>query len=151
MVTYQVESIENVWEEAQELLVSHYEEIAWRKDKIELNPDFDKYMLLNEGGYIHCVTMRDDGRLVGYCVTIADANLHYKTTMFAKNDIIYIEPEYREKKYGLGLMQYMEAEMRKHGVAVIAMHMKIYAPFKGLLEALGYEPVEIEYLKYIGD
>lgn len=151
MVTYQVENIATVWDEAQELIAKHYDEIAWKRDKIKLDPDYTKYMVMNENGYVHVVTMRDGGVLVGYCVTIADANLHYKSTIYAKNDIIYIEPEYRKKQYGLGLMQFMENEMKYHGVHVITMHMKLYAPFEGLLEALGYEPVETEYSKYIGE
>src|SRR5580700_5462094 len=58
-ITYQVEPFDTSFEEAQELLIEHWEEIALNKDKIKLAVDVTRYKELADRGALHIVTVRD--------------------------------------------------------------------------------------------
>lgn len=152
MATYQVERFEDVIEEMIPLLELHWEEIAHHKDKIKLNPDYALYQAMQDAGILHMVTARDDKRkLIGYFVSIVSPNLHYMDHIFATNDILYIDKEYRGKMVGIKLFKFAEEELKKLGVDVIVLHSKVHADFKVLVERIGYTHVENQYSKYIGD
>lgn len=153
MITYQEEKIIDILEELDPLLTDHYEEIAWRKDKIKLSPDYDKYLKLEEMGILHTVTARepDAGKLVGYFISFVQPHLHYSDTLYAVNDILYMSPEYRATEASANLFRFAEESLKSIGVDVITLHMKVWLPFEALSSYLGYEKIEYNYSKYIGE
>lgn len=150
-ITYQEESYEQVVEEIQPLIFAHWEEIASCKDKIKLNPDFNMYKILNDAGVLRIFTVRDVGRLVGYFIVICQPHLHYSDHVYAMNDIIYIDPEYRGTTIAFKLLRSVEKRLKKDGVSVLMINMKVHAPFDRLLEKLQFSNTERVYSKYIGD
>lgn len=150
-ITYQQEALEDIKFEIQPLLYEHWKEIAMYKDKVDLAPDWARYRGLEESGALHVVTVRDDGVLVGYYVTLIVQGLHYRNTLYGMNDIVIIKPEYRNAGVGKKLFETVEAMLKEKGVQVMTMHMKTYAPFDELCLALNYDYAERLYTKYIGD
>jgi len=150
-VEYNVEKLVDCLEEIKPLLESHYKEIAMYQDKIELNPDYDKYLTLCDSGVLHIVTARYEGVLVGYFVSLVLPHLHYQDHMYAANDILFIAPEYRNAKVGLSLFKYAEEALKELGVSVLTVHMKTLLPFDSLCEGLGYDYAERSYTKFIGE
>lgn len=150
-ITYQKEEFQDIKFEIQPLLYQHWEEVAMYKDKIELAPDWSRYDALANSGNLHIVTVRDDGELVGYFITMVVKGLHYKNTTYGVNDILLIKPEYRKSGVGRDLFKTAEALLKEEGVDVISIHMKTYIPFDSLCESLGYDYAERLYTKYIGD
>ena len=151
MITYQEEPLEDCLEEIKPLIEIHWEEIALYKDKIKLNPDFDKYLLLDSLGMLHVLTARDQGTLIGYFISFVQPNMHYKESVFAVNDILYIHPEYRKGSTGYKLFKKAEKSLKEIGVDVIIIHAKVNNDFKPLMDKLEYERIEYNYSKYIGD
>lgn len=151
MITYQEESAQDCLEEIKPIIKLHWEEIALHKDKIKLNPDFDKYLLLDSLGMLHILTARDEGELVGYFISFIQPNMHYKAELFAINDILYIKPEHRKGTVGYRLFKNAEASLKEIGVDVIVVHTKVNNDFKPLMDKLEYERIEYSYSKYIGD
>jgi GNAT superfamily N-acetyltransferase len=151
MITYQEESVQDCLEEIKPLIEAHWEEIAIHKDRIKLNPDFDKYLLLDSLGMLHILTARDDEELVGYFISFIQPNMHYKDEMFAINDILYIKPEHRKGTVGYRLFKKAEASLKEIGVSVIIIHAKVKNDFKPLMDKLDYERIEYTYSKYIGE
>ena len=149
MITYQKELLEDIKEELYPLLFEHYEEIAAYKDKIELAPDWEKYFNLEGSGILKIYTMRDSGKLVGYYICLVLPNLHYSKDLYSVNDIVLIQPEYRNQKNGINLFMYVENQMRMLGVSVMTMHMKTKLPFDALCEGLGWDYMERQYTKCI--
>lgn len=150
MITYQEESISVIIDEGKELFTEHWKEIAQLKDKVPLDPDYGSYLALEQYGKVHVVTVRDGSKLVGYCVSSLSPHMHYASTLFAVNDILYISPEYRMGRVGMALLQKAEEFLVAKGVEVILIHTKVSHDFSPLAERLGYTFSEKVLSKYVG-
>lgn len=151
MLEFREESFRDCFVEMAPLLRDHWEEVAIYKDKVVLDVDVERYMLLEDTGVLHIVTARDEGELVGYFVSFINPHLHYRQTTYALNDVLFLHPDYRHKGNAEGLFSYAENALKARGVDVIVLHMKTDHPFHRLSEYLGYDKVEFNYSKYIGD
>lgn len=148
---YAVESLEDCLEEIKPLLEAHYKEVAMYQDKIDLNPDYTKYLELDKTGVLHTATVRDEGVLVGYFISFIMPHMHYQDHTYAVNDILFIDEAYRNAEVGLGLFRFAEEALKQEGVSVIVIHMKTALPFDSLCKGLGYDYAERNYSKYIGE
>lgn len=151
MITFNVETVDECLEEIKPLLYAHWEEIAWYKDQVKLNPDYDVYYKLEEQGVLHIVTARDNDVLIGYYISFVHPNPHYKNTLFAVNDILFVHPDYRGGSTAYRMFKYAFAALKELGAVIITIHMKTDAPFEALCEALGMEKQEYLFTIYLGD
>jgi GNAT superfamily N-acetyltransferase len=149
-ITFQEEGFDAVDEHFFDLFQQHYEEIAWRKDKIKLNPDMEKYKLLADQGLAKMYTARENGELIGYAIWFIVRHMHYKNTLKAMNDILYVAPEKRGGMLGVNLIRHCENELIRLGVHTIGMHIKKSLDWGYIAERMGFEPVETLYEKYVG-
>lgn len=147
---FQEERLDDVLEELEPLLQEHYKEVAMYQDKIELNPDYDLYRLMERQGTLHILTARDPD-LQGYCVTFINKHPHYKDHKYAVNDIIYVSPEHRHTDVAYEMLKELERLMLLEGVSVMTFHMKHYKSFQTLMSARHFDPAEYLYTKYIGE
>ena len=150
IVTCQREALMPAMQEAEGLLRAHYEEIAWRRDKIALAPDEARYKSLEKAGVLRVYTARADGRLIGYSVYLVAAALHYKDTVYANNDVLFIEAAARGTA-GLRLIRFAEAALKAEGVHVVLLHVKSYNDWSVIAARMGYEPTDKIFQKWIGD
>lgn len=132
------------------LLIEHWEEVGINKDKIKLNFNAAFYIDGSKNGMVHCVTARDEGKLVGYTVHLVDAPPHYRDNLFAQNDVVYVHPDYRGTYTAIKMCRFAERCLRDRGVDVITLHMKVDKPFEAIARRLGYKKTEYLYTKYIG-
>lgn len=146
-VTFQRERAHGVIPDLEPLLMRHWEEIAHFKD-IPLNPDFDAYRAMEEKGLLRVFTARNDGVLIGYAIFIVATNIHYATKQ-AVQDVLFLAPEYRNARVGLGLIQYGDEELTREGVSAVYHHVKAAHDFGPLLRRLGYELVDFIYGKRV--
>lgn len=149
MIEIKEERFEDVVEELKEITVKHWEEIARNKDKIELNPDWNKYIEIEKSGILQTITCRDDERLVGYCIDIYLPHIHYKDHKFSMNDVLFLRKEYRGAHIGAKLLLAVELGLKEKGVDVVHMHVKCAHDFGPLLERIGYQQIEKIYEKVI--
>ena len=149
MIKYQQESLVTVKEEARPLLEKHWEEIALNKDKIKLNPDWDAYANLEDVGILKIFTARDEGKLVGYFVVFVNRHIHYKDHLFAYNDILFLDADYRKGFTGPKLMKFAEKCLKEDGVTAVVVNTKRHKPFDVLLKWLGYKHIENLYSKVL--
>ena len=150
MITFHVERMADMIAEAAPLLEAHWEEIAHNQDKIKLNPDYKQYEIMETMGMLHIVTARDEGRLVGYCITFLVRHLHYSDHVYAMNDILYVRPENRRGSVGARLIHFTEERLAELGCSVTNYHIKPEHDFSPLLIKQGYKLTEYQYGKYIG-
>jgi GNAT superfamily N-acetyltransferase len=149
VIKYQQESLVTVKEDARPLLEKHWEEIALNKDKIKLNPDWDAYADLEDAGVLKIFTARSDGELVGYFVVFVKAHIHYRDHLFAYNDILFLDKEYRKGFTGAKLIKFAEKCLREDDVSVVVVNTKRHKPFDVLLNWLGYRHIENIYSKVL--
>lgn len=144
---FQQELLHQVYDDIQDLLKVHWEEIALNKDFIKLNPDWEQYEKAEQEGILKGFTAREDGKLVGYFVTIVQRSLHYSDYIFATNDVIFLHPEYRKGLAGWRLVKFAEKCLKEDGVSILFINTKVHKPFDALVTRMGYNLVERVYSK----
>lgn len=148
MITYQEEAVDRDFiEEIKPIVEKHSAEIDRYLDKIELSPAYDKYIELYQNGLLHCYTVRDDGILIGYYVSIILPHMHYSKDLYAINEILYVDPDYRKSEVAGEMFSRVESIYRDKGVSVMLFNMKTDHKFSGLADSLGFDEAEVVYSK----
>ena len=147
MITYQEELIEDILEETKDLLIGHWTEVANHKDKRPLNPDFEKYVLLNRQGSLKLFTVRYNNQLVGYATFFIAVNLHYKDWKYANCDVYYLDPSMRKQGVGTEMFKRIEEWLKGMGVVSVLLHEKTNHSHPDLFKSLDYTHVENVYEK----
>lgn len=148
---YAEETFDGAMEEMKPLWVKHWHEIAWRQDKIPLDPDLARYRVAEAHKGLRVYTARkESGELIGYALWFVQTLTHYKQTLGAINDVIYVEEAYRGG-VGARLIKFSETELKKLGVQTLSLHIKDILNWSPLAAVLGFERTESTHLKWIGD
>lgn len=96
-VLFDFVALHHVVDEIKPNVARHYEEMTDGDDYGVPDIDWDSYLAASVAGHIKVVTMRDDGKLVGYGAFTVGFNPRYKTILEATSDGIFIEKPYRGK------------------------------------------------------
>lgn len=143
MITIQKEKILAAAEEMESLLQSHFDEVALHKDEIPLDPDWPRYVALEEHGICHLITARIDGKLIGYSVVFLSTHMQHASTMVADCDALYIHPAYRHgSKAGIRIIEYTEKFVKSLGAKKMVWHIKNAHDWSLVLYRKGYEDEE---------
>ena len=150
MIEFAEETYGQVIDEIRPLFDGHWQEIALDKEHIKLDPDYEAYQLMARMNMLHITTVRDQGRLVGYCVCVIRPHLHYRQSLTAINDIFYIHPDYRQGMTGVKMFKAVEKFLNKRGVQRVVMNTKLHQDVGLIFERLGYRETERIFTKLIG-
>jgi len=145
----QVESFTAIQPEIATLIAGHYDELALDKELAPLDPDWARYAHLENIGQLCTVSMRAQGRLVGYCIMIVSPELHYQTTLSGKMDVFWIEPEFRGRMGGVRLFKAMEKELKRRGCKRMFVGSKLHRDSSRLFQAMGYRHIENWFSKVL--
>lgn len=148
-LNYQQEFLATCRAEAEPLLFAHWQEIALNKNIIPLAPDWDAYEALEAAGVLRIFTARESGRLVGYFACFVRRHLHYRETLFAVNDVLFLTREHRKGWAGPRLIRFAEKCLKADGVTVLAINTKRHRPFDLLLKRMNYTTAETVYQKVL--
>ena len=130
------------------LWAAHWAEIGQDRDRVPLDPDLAKYRALDTLGMLEITAARRDGALVGYLFSVVDTHLHYRSTLFAAQDLRYLAPACRGGRTALRLGEAHERQLRARGVVKMVAGVKRAADRDGrLFEAMGWRPAETLYVK----
>ena len=138
------ENISALFEEAVPLMVKHYKEIAHYKD-IELEPDWDAYNKAEEIDAVRVYTIRDDGQMIGYAIFFFHTNYHYRKSLQAYQDLIFIDPKHRGPGYKF--IKWIDGQLKAEGIQIVYHHVKATKDFGPMLERIGYELVDKIYAR----
>lgn len=140
----QEEKFETYLQEAIPLMVKHNNEINLFSERLDL--DFEQYFNLEKLGQVKSYTARNSaGKLIGYCIFLLYNHLHHSSKLFAHQDAIYIDPDYRT--CGLKLLRYTEKELHAIGVSFILQAAPKISRLGKVLERLQYEELETIYVR----
>lgn len=114
---------------------------------IDLDVDWDAYLLLAETGDLRFFVCRDDGVIVGYSVFVITRYPRSKHVPYAMQDTIYVLPKYRVGGLGIRLVRFIEDELRKDGVQLITQAARSGTAFDKVLRHNGYELTHHNFLK----
>lgn len=150
-----------------ELFKAHYDEIARNKRVMQLRPDWQRYLALEEAGTLLCLgafigvgthepTCDPDedcscgaapGVLVGYSVTFIAKHLHYSGLTYAQNDVLFVSQEHRKSRVGLELIYATEQAASAAGARLITWHAKQNTALERVLQHLHYGVHEVVFAK----
>lgn len=137
------EKFMDIIDELDPLFEKHYKEIAHYQD-IPKDMDIDQYDFIEKHGFLKVYTCRHvSGALVGYAIFFVKTNIHYKGSLQANQDILFIDPKHRG--FGKSFIKYCDDELTKLGVQVVYHHVKLSHNWGALLERMGYEAIETIY------
>lgn len=150
MTTFAREILFEVIDDIQPLLQLHYGELTRDKDRVKLEPMWERYAQLEATGrdLLQIFTARDDdGALVGYACFFVQAHLHYRALFPAINDVLFIRPDRRDST-GLRLIRFCERELKPYADKIV-FHVKPGTPMAALLPRLGYALEEHIFGKFL--
>lgn len=157
------------------LLEKHWAEVAHYPD-IPLEVDASAYHAAESNGMLRIYTVRDgeahhcarcdrpevcdviragtgpcgenSGQrpLVGYAAYFVRANPHYRSSVQASQDVIYVSPAARGST-GARLIRFADEQLASEGVQAVYHHVKTAHNWGRLLERMGYEAVDVIYAK----
>lgn len=136
-------------EKMQSLLPLHYDELTKNKEIMILEPDYDKYQLLEDAGVLFGLYAYEDDKLVGYSLNIVSPHLHYKSVVMCSNDLLFLTPEKRQGRVGLMLIKETERVAKERGCNFMLWHAKTGTYLDKLLPRMGCSVQEIMYSKKI--
>jgi hypothetical protein len=120
------------------LLDQHYQELTLHKDKIKLNPMWELYDAMEKRNEFFLLTARIGGELVGYSAWFLKPHIHYRDTIVASNDVIFMRSDQRQGIAGIRLIKYSEQRMKELGANKIVWHIKNSLDFSVILHRMGY-------------
>lgn len=142
---FQRERAVDVMDDIKPLLEEHWREIAHYHD-IQLDPDYMFYADADNNGMIRVFTARDDGnKLVGYSIFFVRPNIHYKQSLQAVQDILFITKGRRGM--GARFIKWCDEQLASEGVQVVYHHIKSAHNFGPMLERMGYQLVDLIFAK----
>jgi hypothetical protein len=149
VITLQQETLSQVWDDVQPMLLAHYEELTVGKARIKLAPDRGRYEAMERDGGLAIYTARDDGRLVGYSAFFLVHHMHYRHNLFALNDVFYLDAERRNDAWlGFRFLRYIDrVRAAIPEIDTIKWHVKVTKEFGPMLKRLGYAPEETIWSK----
>ena len=132
---------------ADPLFQEHYEEIALRKDLMELKPNWPMYEAIDQSGllFIHLAMQGDV--CIGYSMNLVTNHLHYADLKYSQNDVLFIKKEFRGGRIGLRLMKVTEDHARSLGCKVMLWHAKERTTLAALLPRMKYGVQDIIFSK----
>lgn len=147
--------------EAEALGVSDLVQLHWAevvRDGVPLAPDWPQYRRLERLGIYRAVAAIKGGRLIGYNSFFVQPTIHHATTIFAINDLLYLEPEHRRGLAGALLIRRAEDLLKTLGVRKVLYASKPYldlargstnAKLAELFKRLGYTDAETIHEKLL--
>jgi len=148
MITFQEESYKIMFTpEFENLMIPHYQEVGGFKDsdKIKLSLNWDMYKVIGENGNVVMFTVRNSGELIGYNFYIVSTHPHYKDTLIAEADSIYLTPQFRKGYTGYKLIKYSINKLKER-VNAITLNMHVDHSFESLAKRLGFNLLEYKFV-----
>ena len=137
-----------VFEELLPLFQLHQLEVAPFKD-IPLDPNVDQYVAMEDAGIIRLYTARDStGECVGYSLFTLLHHPHYRTSLQALQDIVFIRKDRRG--FGGQFMLWCDKMLEADGCMASFIHVNVNHDFGPMLESIGYSLLEKSYVKRMG-
>jgi GNAT superfamily N-acetyltransferase len=146
---------EAIAKEITPLLERHWREIANYQEVIPLAVNFEAYRQADAGGKLLVLVAREGDSMIGYSVFMLIRSPHYRSSLFAMNDVIYVLPEYRKGRTGLALIRESEKLLKARGCVKISWHVKdrnadgTPNPLSAILRKFGYELEEVSLGKLL--
>lgn len=150
MITYTLEPWATYYRDCQALWPEHWDEIAVQKDRMPMRPDVATYEALDRAGRLQIIAARDEGRMVGYIVSVIRPHMHYADVLAGYEDAYFLTKSHRKGMTGVKLIKEAIRHMQAVGVQKAFFMTKTALNMGPIFERLGFENTDLVYSKWIG-
>jgi L-amino acid N-acyltransferase YncA len=150
VITYQLEPWDTYYRDCQALWLAHWDEIAVEKHRMPMRPDVAAYQRLEAAGQLQILVARDDGRMVGYLLTVIRPHLHYADVLCGFEDAYFLAKSHRRGMTGIKLIKEAIRHMQAAGAQKAFFMTKAALDMGAIFERLGFTKCDILYSKWIG-
>ena len=140
--------------EAWPMAKRHWDEVGTFNSVLRLDPDHDRYRMLERDGRLHILSARTDQFLIGYLFMLVVPHPRDKAVRVARDDLFYVDPNYR--RFHLGPAMIESAISHAEGRADIIMLSTKARRTMGrgryggeYLRRYGFEPLETVWGKVL--
>ena len=154
LITYQIETFDQIIDEAQGLFPGHWDEIASHKEDRRLKPDLLVRKKAEETGRLIIATAREQGRLIGYIDWFVYQDVNSSATRTCETDVYFVEDRPNRGLIMLAMIRMSLKHLAKMGVTYARPRTKFKAEGLGrgagpIWRALGFRPNEVIYSKIL--
>lgn len=129
-------------EELEPLALQHFKECdPFPELEPDMNPEI--YFAADETGKLRIYTARADGKIVGYAVFVVYPHTHYKDSIQATPDLLYLEPSMRQGFNGIKFLRWMDEQLAAEGVQAVYQMSTMRKDIGAVLSRVGYEPIQV--------
>jgi GNAT superfamily N-acetyltransferase len=152
---FAIERFYEVAPDIKPLFKRHWDELGRDRDRVPLDFWWEHAAALDTSGILRIMTVRLEGELIGYMLTLVSPHLHYKSTLHANVDAYWLAPEHRKGWAGVAMIRAHEKAMRALGVKRLfigenlTFKNKRGKQMRGLLRALGYAATDVHFRKML--
>lgn len=140
-------SIDEIFDNIQDLFIEHREEVTTHKHIMILNPDMDKYRKMEEQGVLLILAAYVENKVVGYSVSFVCPHIHYADLIHAMNDLLFVKKEYRNSMIGFKLIKETERKAKGRGARFMLWHAKENTSLAVMLPGMGCGIQDIVFSK----
>lgn len=146
MIQFQTETLDQAWDDLVPLIHAYWKEAETHRHYQGLELKRERYDEYERAGMLHCVTVRDDGVLIGYALGYISKSMRSQALTWG-DDMFYLMPAYRGQSIGKALMWFIEDCCQKGGISEIVLNALTGAGVPEMLEHVDYTPVSVQYSK----
>lgn len=142
----EVVQFSDVRQEIAPLTEKHWGEVpfgTWGDLGLNLNDKL--YLLAEEEGYLRCIVVRDEGKIVGYIAIMTSEMSHHAGVWQASTDVVYVDPEYRSRGVAKMLFDACRKECEENGIDFFSVNVNPNYDFSSMMEKLGATLTEKTY------
>jgi L-amino acid N-acyltransferase YncA len=151
VITYTLEAWETYYRDCKNLWPEHYDEIAADKDRMPMRPDVATYRKLEAMGCLQIVVARDDGRMIGYVLSVIRPHMHYADVLCGYEDAYFLTKAHRRGMVGVKLLREAVEQMRRVGVRRVFFMTKVAHDMSLIFERMGFIRTDVVYSRWIGE
>lgn len=146
MIQFQSETLDQAWDDLIPLIHSYWKEAEGHRHYQGFDISRARYAEYESAGMLHCVTVRDDGVLIGYALGYISESMRSQVRIWG-DDMFYLHPAYRGQSIGKALMWFIEDYCQSNGISEIVLNALTGAGVPEMLEHVDYTPVSVQYSK----
>ena len=110
-----------------DMLDEHWAELGVTKeDDCPLDPDFERFIQLDDLGLLRVWAARDGKTLAGYLAWFIQPHIHYRSTLHAVEDLYLLSAPYRQGLNGYRFFTTAIDALRDLGVKRCIVHSKVH-------------------------
>lgn len=149
-ITFAIEAVtpEFILDELEPLILENHAELDDPDEP--LDPNYDIYVTMYQTGNLKCLSVRDEGDLVGYAVILLSEDMRNISRTVAAIDILYLTEQYRRYDVSRRFFSFIHKVLKQNDVASYNISVrKDKRDFSKLLERLSFTELETVYTKRI--